>query len=191
MAEQINPPRDQNIEDFNVFAEEFGGETDRAAVVLGAAKLDTLLYHLIQKSLLPNTSSNDELLDGDAPISTFSSRINMAFRLGLIDPELTRALHLVKRIRNIFAHELSKSSLNSGVHKDRIDELVGPLAKHEGFKFLTKKFFKDSHDAATLFRSAVAFICLRLMGACERAVRLTNKNVTSLLYEMPKSKDAT
>ena len=97
MKKPLNPFREQNKEDFKLFAEEFGGETDRAAVILGAAKLDILLYHLIQKTLLPNTSSNDELLDGDAPISTFSSRINLAFRLGLIDPELTRALHLVKK----------------------------------------------------------------------------------------------
>ena len=31
-------------EEFVDFAEEFGGESDRAAVILGAAKLDYILY---------------------------------------------------------------------------------------------------------------------------------------------------
>ena len=41
------------------FIEEFRRESDRAAVVLGAAKLDLLLYQLFQAVLLPCAASKD------------------------------------------------------------------------------------------------------------------------------------
>jgi len=52
---------------YAAFVDDFARESDRAAVVLGAAKLDLQLYQILQKVLLPNPSATDELLDGDAP----------------------------------------------------------------------------------------------------------------------------
>lgn len=52
------------IKPFREFVTEFSGESDRAAVILGAAKLDYLLYQILQKYLIPNASGRDELLEG-------------------------------------------------------------------------------------------------------------------------------
>ena len=65
--------------------QEFNAESDRAAVILGASKLDQLLRELLVKKFLPNPTSQDDLFDSDKPIASFSSRINVAYRLGLID----------------------------------------------------------------------------------------------------------
>ncbi len=40
---------DSWFEDFNSFVQEVGEESDRAAVILGAAKIDQLLYHMLQQ----------------------------------------------------------------------------------------------------------------------------------------------
>src|SRR5437016_8187867 len=82
------------------FVDDFAKESDRAAVIVGAAKLDLLLYQLLEKVLLPSTSNTDELLAGDSGLSTFHSRIHAAHRLGFIDDQLARALHLIRKIRN-------------------------------------------------------------------------------------------
>jgi len=85
---------------FRSFNNEFKSESDRAAVVLGAALLDSLLHQLIDAYLLPKPKQNkeDELLEGSSPLATFSARIKMCYRLGLIDKEFLKALDLIRKI---------------------------------------------------------------------------------------------
>jgi hypothetical protein len=113
-----------DVKAFSTFIKEFKDESDRAAVILGAAKLDILLYQLLKTSLRPSTSRSDELLDSDGPLATFNARIVFCHRLGLINDEFCRVLHLIRKIRNSFAHELGGISLDSGAHGDRIRELA-------------------------------------------------------------------
>ena len=71
------------------FVAQYAKETDRAAVILCAAKMDALLAFAVRHRLLPNPNSTDELLDSDRALGTFSARINAAFRLGIIDADLS------------------------------------------------------------------------------------------------------
>jgi hypothetical protein len=157
----------QDIVAYESFLADFAKESDRAAVVLGAAKLDLQLYQILQKVLLPNPGSSDELLDGDAPLSTFSARINLCYRLGLIDRSLTRALHLIRRIRNSFAHEISGSDLNSGSHCDRIKELTAPFIGNVGYdawKDSNRKKWQFEEGPRLDFRIVLAVVGARLEG---------------------------
>ena len=162
------------VDEFNKFTFEFKNESDRAAVILGASKLDLLLYQLIEGFLLPNTSGTDELLDGENPLSTFSSRINICYRLGLIDAEFARALHLVRKIRNSFAHEVSSVSLDSGSHRDRIRELIAPFVSNWAFIMVLEKGFEGEQSPGTFFRAVIAILSLRLDGAVERIKRISH-----------------
>jgi DNA-binding MltR family transcriptional regulator len=173
---------DHDVEEFNKFAQEFASESDRAAVILGAAKLDLLLYQAIQRYLLPNSSTSDELLDGDAPLGTFSSRIKLAHRLGLIDNSLTKALNLVRRIRNSFAHELSGISLNEGAHKDRIKELVAPFKVCPDWdtSFL-HDHFKGCPGYSGEFRAVVAVMSARLDGVFSNIIPVNDSKAYSLV----------
>ncbi len=110
--------------EFEEMIAEFKKESDRATVILGAAKIDAQLYLLLSKYLKATTSNQDELLDGDNPLGTFSAKINLAYRLGLIDAHFAKSIHLVRKIRNSFAHEFKSMSLATGSHADRIRELV-------------------------------------------------------------------
>ncbi len=110
---------------FDVLLAEFGKESDRAAVILAASVTDELLRTLLSAYLVPVTSSNDEVFDGaNAPLGTFSSRIEMAYRLGLISVKFTRDLHLIRKIRNDFAHNIHGCSFNDARIKSRILELT-------------------------------------------------------------------
>jgi hypothetical protein len=162
-----NDRLDSSYAAFKELISEFKNESDRAAVILGAAKLDYLLYQILYKFLLPNVGSRDELLDGDSPLATFSSRINMCHRLGIIDAEFARALHLLRRIRNAFAHEMVGSKLDSGTHRDRVRELTAPLERFRAFEKTKQIYFSDKSGISASFFTALAVMIARLEGAFE------------------------
>lgn len=169
------------VQDLKSFVAEFANETDRAAVILGAAKLDILLYQLLTKALLPNAGNTDDLFDGDAPLSTFNAKINLCYRLGLIDSGLTRALHLVRRIRNSFAHEITGKTLETGSHRDRIKELVAPFDKIESFASYKTTYFRGNNEAAASFRAVLAVMIARLHTAIENAGSLAAATPVGLI----------
>jgi len=174
-------PLDKLIEEFTKFTDEFKSESDRAAVILGTAHLDEYLRKLIGAFLLPVRTGNDELLDGDRPLSTFSSRINLCFRMGLIDADIAKSLHIIRKIRNAFAHEVSGVTLEVGSHRDRINELVRPLSKTNIYKILLERNFDNKDNHVTEFRVAVALLSLRLHSALKRMDRISTSQITLLL----------
>lgn len=178
-----DPLLDATLQALNVFAREFMAESDRAAVVLGAAKLDYLLYDILDAFLLPGTTGTDELLDGDRPLATFSARISLCARLGLIAPDFAKALHLVRRIRNDFAHEPSGVSLTTGSHRDRIDALFRPMRQWEGALGLLKTLGADT--PSTRFRAAVTLMSARLTGLLHATERIQPPSTAGLTPKRP------
>lgn len=161
MAKKNNQPSfDWNS--FAAFVDEFKEESDRAAVILGAAKLDSLLGQILDRRLLPSLGGTDELLEGDSPLSTFSARINSCYRLGLIAADFAKALHLVRRIRNSFAHEVSGVSLGSGPHADRVKSLLLPVRNLPFFRSFREHFFGEEDTTGVNFRTCLALMTGRL-----------------------------
>jgi DNA-binding MltR family transcriptional regulator len=94
-------------------------ESTRAKVVLAACYLDELLGQLLRFVLKPVENGRDSLFEGaQAPLGTFSSKIDLAFRLGLIDEKVSKSLHFVRRIRNEFAHNLETCSFEASEIKN-------------------------------------------------------------------------
>jgi hypothetical protein len=150
------------MDEFIKFVDDFKKESDRAAIILGAAKLDIQLYQILQKVILPAPSSRDDLLDDGGPLGSFNSRIIMAYRLGLITSGFARALHLVRKIRNSFAHEPSNVTLEHGAHRDRIRELIAPFSQHKQYIVSKSRFFNGKNGPGIDFRMAVAILLLSL-----------------------------
>lgn len=183
--ESHGPKNTELVDNFSAFAEEFKNETDRAAVVLGAAKLDFLLYQILNKYLIPNTGSRDELLEGDSPLSTFSAKIHLVYRLGFIDAAFARALHLVRKIRNSFAHEVSGCSLLLGGHHDRIKELARPFEGNEVYNGFKRVFFGDKDGTRSDFYTTLGAMVVRL----ERVLENTTQIESTPLSLVPPGKD--
>jgi hypothetical protein len=153
---------------WNKVVQELGTESDRGAVVVGAARLDDLLLQLLAVFLQPSPTDQDSLLGTDRPLGTFSARINACYRLGLIDAEFANALHSVRRIRNRFAHETFQSSLNEPSHRDRINQLVAPFRSSESFAALRPLLSESwpERSASTLdFFTVMAMAMARLQWA--------------------------
>jgi len=91
---------------------EFRDESDRAAAVLAAAYLDHLLGELISATMTAEPEEVEEMLfqKGNGPLGTFSARIDTAYCLGLLSRDERGDLHLIRKIRNDFAHKLAGMS---------------------------------------------------------------------------------
>jgi len=93
---------------FDEFADELLAEHQpRALVILASAQIDTQLRNVIAGFLWqkPGKANDpDELFDRDGPLSSFSSRIKLALRLGIIDERLADALDKLRDVRNQAAH---------------------------------------------------------------------------------------
>ena len=108
----------------DIFKKEFAKESDRACVILSAAMLDSSLESLLRSRLIPTSASQDDLFDGaNAPLSTFDAKINLSHRIGLISSQLCRDLHIIRRIRNQFAHDVFGCSFDNTSVRDRILEI--------------------------------------------------------------------
>ena len=106
------------------FRNEFDKESDRAAVILTAAMLDETLKDLLEAHLVPCSSSDDPLFDGaNAPIGTFSARIECSYRLGLISKNFAKCLHITRKIRNAFAHDVAGCKFTSHSVASRVRAL--------------------------------------------------------------------
>ena len=97
----------------------FDGESDRGTVLLVAELLSTAL-ELLLKHVMPNEKGN--LFNSNEPLANFSARIDVASAFGLISEEVCRDLHLIRKIRNDFAHGISAMNFDSQSVVNRIGE---------------------------------------------------------------------
>lgn len=125
--ESSKPPKKRESDDqwqVDFILEQFDKESDRAAVILIASILDESLGTLLKSFFVPIPTADDSLFDNaTSPLSTFSSKIDMCYRVGIISGKFTRDLHIIRRIRNSFAHDIYGCSFQNGSVKARIKEL--------------------------------------------------------------------
>jgi DNA-binding MltR family transcriptional regulator len=108
----------------NQLTTDLRGESDRATVIIAAAHLDVLLDELLKQVLVPCSTENDSLFDGpNAPLHNLSNKIDLCFRLGLISEFISKSLHIVRKIRNSFAHAIVGCTFTDPAVKSRIEEL--------------------------------------------------------------------
>ena len=88
------------------FSEVIYPESPRSAVIVGASQVDV------------------ELFENDRGLGTFSAKINIAYRLGLIDKVLKRALHIFRKIRNGFSHQVHGCSLVEQPYSNWLNEII-------------------------------------------------------------------
>ena len=109
-------------------------ETERGAVIIGASRLDVGLERLLKSVMFHNPEGRDRLFDSDKALGTFSSRIDMCHRLGLIGDDFKSALTIVRRIRNDFAHSIDFAKLSEAPYSDRVGQLVHLTKEMGGYR---------------------------------------------------------
>lgn len=99
-------------------------ESDRGCIIVAAAWIDDDLKTIISSVLLPKAEKNDELLHETNPLGNFNARINVAYRLGLIQNDTRKVLHILRKMRNNSAHKRAINSFDKPAIKNRTIELA-------------------------------------------------------------------
>ncbi len=106
--------KENDLQYFGAFLAEFQKETDRGGALVGAALLDNRLERLVLSHLVAGKVAEGLVIGRNAPLGSFSSRINASFAMGLITTEERQDLNIVRSIRNEFAHREHGVSFEDG-----------------------------------------------------------------------------
>lgn len=140
-----------HLKDFVSFLDHLNKESDRGKVLIGATMLDELLLRSLQAFLIGGKSAL-KLTDGfNAPLGTFSARIEAAFAMGLLSEAEHRELNIIRKIRNEFAHTIEITFEN-------------PALKQlcESLEYSTKSYGEVIINATSQFTTAATSLILNL-----------------------------
>ncbi|MDF2797275.1 MAG: transcriptional regulator [Devosia sp.] len=153
---------------FDKYSAEFMEETERGIALLAISMLDLVLTELI-RNFLADVPSSGKLLDGfNAPLGTFASRVEAAHAFGLISDEEASDIHLMRKIRNEFAHSFGISFSDPAV-KSRVDALQFSKAPHRRGDDETS----DGSVARNRFSHVAILLNIRLISRAKLITRLT------------------
>ena len=100
-------------------------ESMRGKILIVTAQIDNLLMEMLKRLLKPaRRKADDELFRPLGPLDSFSSRIAMAYRLGLICEGDADALDSLRKLRNDCAHAMTPFSLEAEPHLGRFVEFT-------------------------------------------------------------------
>lgn len=144
----------QEISDFRIA---LTSESDRGCALFAASYLEKALSDLLYVSFIEDEKIEQDLFDGTAPLSTFSSRIKLAYYTGQISSSVRRDLDKIREIRNHFAHHPEIASFDDQSLSDKS-------------KSLYFSYHKGDHRARGHFTAAVLGILAKLHAATLQAV---------------------
>ena len=118
-------------EQITAFLDELKSQTDRGAAVIAAAVLDELFQMLLLARLTQIGNERKEALFDKigAPLSSFSAKIELAFALGIISNEARLAAHLIRDVRNKFAHRIEQLTFDHSEVTELLQKRAPPSVK--------------------------------------------------------------
>jgi hypothetical protein len=160
------------------------GSSDRGAVLVLSAQLETLVDAAVRKSLTRrHRQGRHPLLDGPtAPIGTWFSKNLLLLESGIISERLWRDIERVRQIRNRFAQEWSCNSLeDTKVHSQLLlFESVSPLGVAD----------KEPNRDRSVFIAAV-FSLMKAMDKVCKQTRARRPKADEQVYDVAASSKTT
>jgi hypothetical protein len=108
---------DKELDRRHLIYAELRTQTDRGAAIIGAALVEEALRRALQSKLQIKVNPNikQRLFEANGPLATFSAKIDLAYSLQLVDLDESqyRDLHLIRKVRNEFAHAVEPITFDS------------------------------------------------------------------------------
>jgi hypothetical protein len=105
---------------------EFDSASDHGAAVISGSFLDEILREILLEFLITDEKRDKDLFEGHGALATFSSKIQLCYRLGLISAGEMKLLNTVRGIRNEFVHKLGGISFKTQFIADRCKAISIP-----------------------------------------------------------------
>lgn len=157
-----NTERELLRERYTRFMDTFMSESDRACIVLASAEIESHLERILARFLIPSPTTNDRLFSANGPLNSLNSRIEMVFRLGLIDNRFYRTLHKIRRIRNQVVHDGMDVALTEGAVLDKVKDLIAPFLESQKFCLWMRGVNENMGATSLHFRWVVSFVMVML-----------------------------
>ena len=127
MTSSRNPSIEIDSRQWSGFFDELRSESDRGATILANVWIEDLLERKLRTLFKKgNSSTRRKLFELNGPFASFSSKILVAHSLGWIDSQIHDDINLVRKIRNVFAHEIHGIDLESPKIRSLIDQFKTP-----------------------------------------------------------------
>jgi DNA-binding MltR family transcriptional regulator len=97
-----------SVDQFHRFDAERGNP--RGMAIVAATYMDGILERMLRGALVQSAPLDELFESTSGPLSSFKAKIDMCFALGLIPKDQFDDLHLARKIRNHFAHNLETAS---------------------------------------------------------------------------------
>ena len=147
-------------DDYNALFDMFRDETDRGAAVLAGSFVENYLGIYLQNRQV-DSSLSKKIFSSTGPLSTFEQRIDFAQAFGFLPRTVCRELHLVRKIRNHFAHHPKSSSFKEAP----VSDWASALATSATVKSkLGKDFRLEDGKTAFLVSCGVAYVIMQDIG---------------------------
>ena len=112
-------------ESFKHFHALLAEESDRGTVILTVSIIDIALKKILVSYLLPPLNNQDKLFNGAySPLGSFSAKVEMCYRLGLLLTADISQLQLLNKIRNDFAHRINGAKLETEDNRNKMQEII-------------------------------------------------------------------
>ncbi len=129
ISNKIDIRHQENVEKVLTFRKTLSIESDRGCALMAASFLENEIESLLKTKLIGNNSLIKELFSFNGPLGTFSSKIKMAYSLGLISKYTMTDLNIIRRIRNSFGHEYKPISFETKEIKDQVNSIQYTMYK--------------------------------------------------------------
>jgi hypothetical protein len=121
------------------------GTHSETAMVVASLISETLELALRFKLLAEGKPESDRMFKGDGQFATLAKRIDAAHDMKLIDEETHKDAHLVRHIRNTFAHAKEKTHFDS----KKVAALAKQLSTYDAATRNEEAFVKAAHNVST------------------------------------------
>jgi len=114
-------------EEWTSFFVELKEESDRAAVILVAAYIDSLLQAKLKALFCKgNSKVRSKLFDSEGAFATLSAKADATYCLGWLKPNVFHDIGIIRKVRNEFAHRIHGLTLEEAKIKTLLHELRIP-----------------------------------------------------------------
>jgi DNA-binding MltR family transcriptional regulator len=104
---KLDPYSAEGLQRMTTLLEEIQEQSDRGAAIVAVAWIEESITAALECFLHADPNSWKRLFAGSGPLANFSSKIDLSRLLGLVTDTIRSDLHIIREIRNEFAHQVA------------------------------------------------------------------------------------
>lgn len=162
---------------YSALMTELTTDSDRAAVILGAAEIEARLQFLLIAVLRTNSDLRKDLFNFNGALGSLSARIKMCYAMRVIDRQLYKCLEDYRSLRNDIVHNGKDVNLDSEIIREDLDNFLAPFRDSE---WLCGRMYEFEHlnDTQRMFRYAIGHACITIEVATAKCADIPEEGIS-------------